>query len=98
MSKEQLGFLCDRQICDIIGVAQESIHYVMVKSFKSLILNIDLVKAYEKINWTFMRLVLLKFCLGLEVSDWIMGCLISTNFVVLINDMHLKVFSKVIGA
>ena len=52
---------------------------------KSLVLKINLIKAYERANWDFLRLVLLQIGLILEYTNWIMGCIQSTNYVVWLN-------------
>ena len=44
----------------------------------------DLIKAYDRVDWGFLRLVLLQVGLSLEATNWILGCVTSTNFVVLI--------------
>jgi hypothetical protein len=85
ISKEQFGFLDGRQITDAIGVVQEVLHSIKVKNKKALVLKLDLVKAYDRVDWDFLRLVLLQIGLSLEATDWIMGCVTSTNYVVLIN-------------
>jgi hypothetical protein len=85
MSKEQFGFLDDRQITDAIGVAQEALHNIKTKKSKALVLKLDMMKAYDRVDWSFLRLVLLQIGLGLEATDWIMGCVRSTNFFVLVN-------------
>jgi hypothetical protein len=59
ISKEQFGFLDGRKIIDAIGVAQECIHSIKVKKMKALVLKLDLKKAYDRVNWDFLRLVLL---------------------------------------
>jgi delta-aminolevulinic acid dehydratase/porphobilinogen synthase len=59
ISKEQFGFLEGRQITDAIGVVQETLHRIKVKNIKALVLKIDLIKAYDKLDWGFLRLVLL---------------------------------------
>lgn len=92
VSKEQFGFLDQRQILDAIVVAQESVHSIKVKKLKSLVLKLDLIKAYDRVNWVFLTLVLLQVGLSLEVVNWIMGCLRSANFVVLINGDPSKFF------
>ena len=48
-------------------------------------MNIDLSKAYDKVSWFFLRLVLLQIGMNLQSINWIMGCLESTNFVVSVN-------------
>lgn len=54
----------------------------------------DLNKAFNKVKWTFLRLVLLHIGLGLEVTNWIMGCVTSTNFSISINGFLTSNFSS----
>jgi hypothetical protein len=52
---------------------------------QALILKIDLKKAYDCISWDYIRLVLLQCGFGLPTTKWIMGCISSATYVVLIN-------------
>jgi hypothetical protein len=58
LSQEQLGFLKGRQIIDAIGTAQECLHSIKSKKSKALILKLDLKKAFDCIDWDFIRLIL----------------------------------------
>lgn len=80
MTKEKFGFLEDRKIMDVIGVAQEGLHSIKTKKLKSLVLKLDLVEAYDRVSCDFLRLVLLEIGLSLEATKWIMGCVSSANF------------------
>jgi hypothetical protein len=60
LSGEKLGFLKGRQILDAIGTAHECLHNIKLKKLKALILKLDLKKAYDCINWDFLRLTLFK--------------------------------------
>lgn len=75
ISKEQFGFLHGRQIMDVIGIAYECLHSVKVKKLNALALKMDLVKAYDKVNWTFTKLLPLHNGLPYEVIEWIMSCI-----------------------
>lgn len=92
MSNEQFGFLDNREIMEVIRVAQEGLHNIKLKKMKSLVLKLDLIKAYDRVNWDFLRLVLLQIKLNLEVTNWIMGCITSANFEVLANGEPIKFF------
>jgi retron-type reverse transcriptase len=58
LSAEQLGFLKGRRIQDAIGAAHECIHSIKLKNLKALIMKIDLKKAFDSIDWGFLRLIL----------------------------------------
>lgn len=69
MTKEQFGFLENHQILDVVEVVRECIHSVKVKNLEALVLEVDLLKSYDRVAWGFLRLVLLQIGLGLEVRD-----------------------------
>ena len=46
----------------------------------------DVVKTYDRVNWNFLRLILLQIGLPISVTNGIMACISSTQFVVLVND------------
>jgi hypothetical protein len=50
ISKEQFAFLEGRQIIDAIGVVQEVLHSIKVKNIKALVLKLDLIKAYDRVD------------------------------------------------
>ena len=85
ISQEQFGFLKNRQIVDPIGITHEILHTVKTKNKCALILNLDLVKSFDIVNWSFIKLILLQIGVPLLGVNWIMGCLSSANFVVLVN-------------
>ena len=53
ISRNQFGFLHQRQIIEPIGFAQEFMHSIKVEKKKAIILKLDLVKAFDRVNWTF---------------------------------------------
>ena len=85
MYMEQFSFLDNQHILDAIRVDQESLHIIKVKKYKSLIFKVDLLKAYDRVSWDFLRLVLLQVGLILEATNWIMWCVNSVSFVILVN-------------
>jgi mannosylglycoprotein endo-beta-mannosidase len=85
LSAEQLGFLKGRRIQDAIATAHECIHSIKQKNLKALIMKIDLKKAFDCIDWDFLRLILLAAGFGDRFTDWILACVTSANFAVLVN-------------
>jgi hypothetical protein len=94
LSLEQFGFLKGRKILDVVGVAQECIHNIKTKKMKALVLKLDLQKAYDCVNWDFLGLILLKSGIGLKTTNWIMSCVITTNFVILVNGGSTSFFKS----
>jgi hypothetical protein len=70
---------------DAIGTTQECIHSINKKNINDLILKLDLKKAYNWINWDFLRIILFQLSFGLMVTNWLMSCVLSATYAVLIN-------------
>jgi hypothetical protein len=94
LSSEKLGFLKGRQILDAIGTAHECLHNIKTKKLKALILKLDLKKAYDCINWDFLRLTLLQTGFGLPTTNWILSCVNTTTYAVLINGESTHFFQS----
>ena len=60
ISSQQFGFLKDHQITEPVGITQEVLHSIKAKNSSVIVLKLDLVKAFDRVNWTFLRLVLLQ--------------------------------------
>jgi hypothetical protein len=67
ISAEQLGFLKGRRIQDAIATAHECLHSIKHKNIKALVLKLDIHKAFDHIDWEFLRLIL--FSVGFEKSS-----------------------------
>ena len=65
--------------------AREVLHSVIKRNIKANILKLDLSKAYDRVSWTFSRLDLLQIGMLVGEVNWIMGCIQSATFSVLIN-------------
>jgi mannosylglycoprotein endo-beta-mannosidase len=94
LSEEQFGFLKGRQIIDAIGTAQECINNIREKTLQVMILKIDLKKSYDCISWDFLILVLLQCGFGLLTTKWIMGCITTTTYAILINGELTEFFNS----
>ena len=76
--KNDLAF-SERQILDVIGAAHECLH--SIKHLRNLkLLKMDLSSTYNIVDWTFLRSVLIQSRLSFDVTNWIMGCVSSSNF------------------
>jgi hypothetical protein len=48
-------------------------------------MKLDLKKAYDNIDWEYLRMILPRVGFRVNLTEWIMCCVTSVNFVVLIN-------------
>jgi len=92
--EEQLGFLQRRQNMDAVDTAHEFPYSIKKKNLKERILKLDLKKAYNYINWDFLRLVLFQAGFGLLVMNWIMRCVTSVTYAMLVNGETSKFFHR----
>jgi retron-type reverse transcriptase len=92
ISKEQFGFLEGRQIHEAIGVAQEGLHRLKTKKEKGTILKIDLSKAFDRVNCSYIRLLLTHIGFDVPFIKWIMACISLISFAVLINGVASPFF------
>lgn len=59
ISPEHFGFLRGRQIHDAIGLAQGELHTIQKFENKAVVFKVDLSKDFDKVNWLYIRLLLL---------------------------------------
>jgi Reverse transcriptase (RNA-dependent DNA polymerase) len=55
----QTAFIQGRYILDNVLAAHEIIHYCKIHKEKYLVLKVDFEKAYDKVNWSFIREMLI---------------------------------------
>eukprot|EP00253_Pinus_taeda_P008500 PITA_08500 len=85
ISPHQFAFLENRQIHEAIGAAQEAIHAIWTKHLKCLLLKIDLSKAFDRVSWLYLKMILIHTGFPLPLINWIMACITSPTYSILIN-------------
>ncbi|CAJ2644561.1 unnamed protein product [Trifolium pratense] len=88
VSQEQSAFVEGRSILDNALIAIEVIHAMKrkTKGYRGeLALKIDISKAYDKVDWGFLRGMLVKMGFGEKWIQWMMMCVSSVNYSVLMN-------------
>ncbi|XP_074293887.1 uncharacterized protein LOC141621071 [Silene latifolia] len=94
VSENQCAFTPGRAISDNVMIAFEVFHYM--KNLRStegfMALKLDMAKAYDRVEWRFLKRVLIT--MGFD-SSWVsrvMACVTSVSFSVLINGMPTEEF------
>eukprot|EP00253_Pinus_taeda_P005605 PITA_05605 len=93
LSKDQHAFLKGRNILDAVTTTQECIYTMFSKNIDEAILKIELQKAYDCIDWGFIRCLLARIGLGDEMISWIMACIEGVNYAININGIPSPYFT-----
>lgn len=86
ISPEQAAFLSGRDISDNILLTQDLCQFLDHKKRGSnVVLKLDMMKAFDRVSWSFLRKLLLSFGFSGAFTDLVMGNLRASWFSVLIN-------------
>ncbi|GJV39999.1 hypothetical protein Tco_1418439 [Tanacetum coccineum] len=90
VSDNQSAFVPGRSISDNILITQELMHnYHLNKGPHRCAFKIDIQKAYDTVDWKFLRDILGGFGFHPTMVGWIMTCVTSTSFSLCVNgDLH----------
>ena len=75
-----------------MGAIQEGMHSIHCKGLKPAVLKIDLSKAYDRVSWTFLQVILSKTGFDVSFITWVMSSLTSISFSILINGVASRFF------
>ncbi|CAN0876058.1 Transposon TX1 uncharacterized 149 kDa protein [Linum grandiflorum] len=84
---EQSAFMKGRSIFDNIIVAFDLLHYMKTKlrtTQEFAALKIDISKAYDRVEWSYMEGVMSKLGFAPKWIEWMMMCLRSVEYMVLL--------------
>jgi hypothetical protein len=86
ISEEQRGFIHERNIKDCLCIASEAINLLQNKAFGgNLALKIDISKAFDTLEWSFLLNVLKQFGFNETFCNWILVILKSAYLSISIN-------------
>jgi hypothetical protein len=89
ISNNQSAFVPNRSILDNAMVAIEVVHYMKTKirgKVGDVALKLDISKAYDRIDWDYLRGVMQKMGFCAQWIKWIMMCVETVDYSVLVNN------------
>ncbi|KAL0864587.1 hypothetical protein Bca101_043705 [Brassica carinata] len=87
ITENQSAFIPGRLITDNVLIAHELMHSLNTKNLKHkfMALKLDIAKAFDKVEWSFVNAVMRKMGFCQIWRDWIMKCITTVSYTVLIN-------------
>ncbi|KAG7572532.1 Reverse transcriptase domain [Arabidopsis suecica] len=92
ISEYQSAFIPGRLITDNVVITHELLHSLRIKRIKTtyMALKLDIAKAFDKVEWTYIEAILRRFGFADQWCQWVMKCLTSVSYSVLINGSPSK--------
>jgi len=92
ISDDQSTFVPNRSILDNAMVAIEVIHFMKTitkGNDKFVALKLDISKAYDRIDWEYLKEDMIKMGFGHKWIQWMVMCVESVYYIILVNGEHV---------
>lgn len=88
ISQEQAAFVHSRSIMDNALTAFEVLHHMRCKTKEKIgevALKLDISKAFDSVNWSYLKAILFKMGFSSQWTSWMMMCITSVEYHVIFN-------------
>ncbi|XP_016173366.1 uncharacterized protein LOC107615862 [Arachis ipaensis] len=92
VGETQSAFVKGRKIHDGALIACETVQWLKSRRKKATIIKLDFQKAYDRVRWSFVDIVLQKMGFGQRWRSWVKECVTSASMSVLVNGSPSKAF------
>eukprot|EP00253_Pinus_taeda_P029948 PITA_29948 len=92
VSKKKTGYVEGRQILDNIFQAHGMVHSLITNKQAGIIMQLDIVKAYEKNSWSYIRAILKSYGFDYNWIKWVMALVTIASYSILLNGSPSKTF------
>jgi hypothetical protein len=75
-SSEKFDFLESKQIHEVVGVAEKGMHTIKTKRIPAMVVKIDFSKAYDRVSWLYLRMMIIHLGFQLPFVNRVMSCIL----------------------
>ncbi|XP_016178837.1 uncharacterized protein LOC107621322 [Arachis ipaensis] len=82
VGETQSAFVKGRKIHDGALIACETVHWLKLRKKEAAIIKLDFQKAYDRVKWSFVDIVLQKMGFGSRWRAWVMECVGTASIII----------------
>lgn len=78
-----------------MGTTQEGLHSFKFSNSPTIVVMLYLSKAYDRVSWIYLKLLLIHIGFYLTIVKWGMACVSTASFAMLINEYAYDFFNPI---